>query len=39
MVVEMAWVGVRRLAAANCQHAFQLRQGIMRDSTVEMIGF
>lgn len=39
MVLEMAWVGVRRLAAANCQHTFQLRQGILRGSTVEMIGF
>lgn len=36
--VELAWVGVRRLAAANCDHAFQPRRGIFRGSAVEMIG-
>lgn len=38
-VLEKAWVGVRRLAAANCRQTFQHRRGILRGSTVEMIGF
>lgn len=37
--LEKTWVGVRRLAAANCRQTFQLRRGILRGSTVEMIGF